>query len=283
MSSAIDAAIQQAEQAASAVAPQAQPPQQQTTVATPQQQPAVDPNSGYWAINGQPVAPGTPGAVWTAYAAPAAPQQPVPQQHVPNTMPAAQAAPQSQAVAAYAPPGQKMSMDDMSSGLLVDFWLTVNEYGLILEKEKKNLFTSMLVEIDMTEGQGFVPKMSIKAGNPAQYWSTTDGVTSDKGIPWAQAVAQAQAIDARAYEFRSADVLMTLAEDIEGSNGKGYKEGDNIGLTLSTTNWKNWAMFYKKVQKAGLLGQTVKVKVTSEERSNKNDNVWGVVAFDLAD
>lgn len=200
---------------------------------------------------------------------------------------AAVESPASTAVAAPAGgavvvPGQMLSMNAlMSAGLSVDAWLKVKEYGLVVGSAAA-LVPEILVTIDMTEGRGFIPKMSIKAGNPAQYFSTTDGVSCDKGGSWADAVAKATVLDNKARPYRAVDLPMTLVNDVSDPKGNVLaKAGSTLGHTTATTNWKNWEAFYKAVAVAGLIGQTVQVKLTAERLTNKNNNAWGVIQFEL--
>jgi hypothetical protein len=179
-----------------------------------------------------------------------------------------------------AAPGQKFSMDQLMTGAMnVDIWAKVKEYGLLVGGEE--LLQEFEGYIDMTEGIGFAVKMSIKAGNPAQYWSTYDGVTSDKGIPWNEAVAKAGAIDNKQKPYRSVDVPIVLTKDLVSPKGVTLaKEGTRVGYATSTTNWREWQDFYQRVVQEGLLGARVLVKVTSKRMTNKAGNAWGVMCFE---
>ncbi|KGX19241.1 hypothetical protein [Burkholderia pseudomallei] len=182
---------------------------------------------------------------------------------------------------AVAVPGQKLSMEQlMSAGMAVDLWIKPKEFGLQVGASAK-LVQSFEAVIDMTEGTGFMVKMSIKAGNPAQYWSTYDGVTSDKGIPWSEAQAKAIALDAKARAYRSADVPMILTADIVSADGEVLaKAGQRVGYATSTTNWRAWQDFYQKVMEANAGGQRVDVKVGFLRMTNKNNNAWGIMTWE---
>lgn len=180
----------------------------------------------------------------------------------------------------------KLSMETLatSSGISnqVDEWVKVNEFGLTMGTDKE-LQKEILVDIDMTEGVGFFVKESIKWGNsPVKYASRYDGPLSDQGEPWAEVVSQARAIDPRAKVYPSADILMTLAEDVKLKKGK-LDAGVSVGHTLSMSNWGNWTEFYRQVMRADKLNQVVRVKLTSQEVNGKNGYTWGVIEFELAD
>jgi hypothetical protein len=204
-----------------------------------------------------------------------------------QSTPAATVAAAGGAVAVAAPtggpvalPGKKLSMDELMTGAMnVDIWAKVKEFGLLVGGEE--LITEFQGYIDMSEGIGFAPKMSIKAGNPAQYWSTYDGVQSDKGIPWNEAVAKAAAIDNKQKPYRSVDIPIVLTQDLKSPKGVLLaKEGTRVGYATSTTNWREWQDFYQKVVQEGLLGARVLVKVTSKRMTNKAGNAWGVMCFE---
>lgn len=180
------------------------------------------------------------------------------------------------------PSGPKMSMEAlMAGGMTVDVWVKVKEFGLIVGQTQE-LVPSFKAYIDMTDGVGFSPKQSIKAGNPAQYWSTYDGAMSDKGIPWNEAIQKAVALDPKARPYRSVDVPMVLLEDVKSPKGNELaKAGQRIGYSTSTTNWAAWESFYKAVAAAGLLNECVEVEVSFEPKSNKNGNNWGIMTWKL--
>ncbi|AJD82955.1 hypothetical protein PJWF_00061 [Achromobacter phage JWF] len=201
----------------------------------------------------------------------------------------AQQAPANTAVAttqpsggAVATTGQKMSMETlMAGGMTVDVWVKCKEFGLLVGQTQE-LVSSFKAYIDMTDGVGFSCKQSIKAGNPAQYWSTYDGAMSDKGVPWNEAIQKAVALDPKARPYRSVDVPMVLLEDIKSPKGVELaKAGQRAGYSTSTTNWSAWESFYKAVQNAGLLGKCVEVVVSFEAKSNKNNNTWGIMTWEL--
>jgi hypothetical protein len=177
---------------------------------------------------------------------------------------------------------QKLSMESMSQGgMSVDKWFKVTEDGIKIG-DSKLITKPILARITMTEGSGFILKMGIKGGNPAQYVYTTDMVNAVGGGTWEGGQARIRALDPSARPYRAVDLPFTLAEDTQdATNAVVGKEGDVIGYTTPTTNWANWVQFHKEVGDAGLMGTEVTVKLTSQPRSNKNNNKWGVMAFEL--
>lgn len=187
----------------------------------------------------------------------------------------------SSAVATVPTPGKALSMETLATGSInVDQWVKVKEFGLLIG-DNKALIDTMKVSINMVDGRGFVPKLSIKAGNPAQYWSTTDGTTCPGVGTWEQAQQKALSLDPKARSYRAVDLPMTLLEPAISKGVEIAKVGTILGHTTSTTNWKNWEQFYKDVADAGLMGQTVEVELGFEAKTNKNNNTWGVITFKL--
>jgi hypothetical protein len=181
-----------------------------------------------------------------------------------------------------AAPAAKLNMETVSAGnMTVDAWLKPKEFG-ILVGDKTDLIDTIKAVIDMTDGVGFIVKKGIKAGNPAKYWYTLDGATCTTGGSWEAAVAIAKGMDPKAYEYRCVDLPFDVLEDIVGKKqGVLCEAGKKVGYTTSTTNWKNWEMFYKDVQKANLLNEKVVVEIGYEKRENANKNTWGVLTFKL--
>lgn len=179
-------------------------------------------------------------------------------------------------------PGKKLSMNDMQGGLQVDKWIKVKEHGLQIGDSPVLITTQIPVTINMEDNIGFFPKMSIKTnGSPPTYAHSYDGITAVGGGTWAAAIAKMQAIDAKAQPYRSADLPFKLIDDLKAPDGSVIVEaGKTIGNSLSTTNWKNFEEFYRKVEKLGLLNKTVEVKLGSQRLSRNNIN-WGVMTFEL--
>lgn len=194
---------------------------------------------------------------------------------------AAPGAGQYAAPAAYTAPAAPMSMDDLMVGSMsVDLWLKVKEFGLIVGAgNPPELLREIVVGLDMSE---VIPNYSIKYGNPAVYKKTFDRVTCATGGSWAEAVAQAQRVDPKARDYRSADLPFVALEDIKGPSGAVLAEaGKRIGHTLSTTNWREFELFYRDLAQKGLTKSVVKVKLGFLPRSNAGGNKWGVVTFQL--
>lgn len=200
-----------------------------------------------------------------------------------NQTPTVQQQSQSSVATYSAPaaPAAKLNMETVSTGALnVDAWLKPKEFGLLIG-DSSDLFKNCIVSLNMKDGEGFVVKKGIKAGNPAQYFYTTDGVTCTTGGTWEAAVAKAKRIAPDAYEYRCVDLPFVLLEPVVVDGKEVCKAGTKLGYTTSTTNWKAWEEFYKECGKAGVLSELVKVKLGHEKRENKANNKWGIITFEL--
>jgi hypothetical protein len=174
------------------------------------------------------------------------------------------------------------SMGNMavSTGIskLVEDWIKVTEYGLTIGADR-TILNGLKVAIDMTEGQGFFVKHSIKYGNPAQYYSSYDGTTCDRGGLWSDAVMKAQRADPKAKTFPAADVIFTLLEDVKLKD-RVVPAGTKLGHTTSTSNWQDWAEFYRGVTKNDQLNTAVEAVISAEAVTGKNNGyTWGIMKF----
>ena len=164
---------------------------------------------------------------------------------------------------------------------LVEDWIKVTEYGLTIGADR-TILNGLKVAIDMTEGQGFFVKHSIKYGNPAQYYSSYDGTTCDRGGMWSDAVMKAQRADPKAKTFPAADIIFTLLEDVKLKD-RTVPAGTKLGHTTSTSNWQDWAEFYRGVTKNDQLNTAVEAVISAEAVTGKNNGyTWGIMKFQAA-
>lgn len=190
--------------------------------------------------------------------------------------------PSAQTGTAVAPvrPGRPLTMDDMAAGSIqVDQWIGVKEHGFIIGADKQLHTEELIVDIDLA---AVAPHKAIKFGNPATYLKSYDGITCAQGGTWEQAIARAQRVDQNAREYSSCDLPMVLTHQVKKGSKVLAEQGDKLGYSLSTTNWNTWRTFWTDCTAKGLAGQTVRVKLGYERRTNKAGNVWGIMTFTLA-
>lgn len=167
--------------------------------------------------------------------------------------------------------------DFLRSGMTVENWLKVSEDGLKIKVENDTaLLDTLKVSIDMPE---VAFTKAIKYGNPPTYHKTFDGVLcADGQTLWTDALEEAARFNQRPYS--SADIPMTLEEDVLGKGGKVLmNKGQRIGYSLSTTNKEAFAKFYKAAAELNLTGAVVELNLGYEAKSNKNNQTWGIVTF----
>lgn len=130
-------------------------------------------------------------------------------------------------------------------------------------------------------------KHSIKLtqNGQTQYFSTYGGgICQSNGQPWQQVVAQVQALDSKAYEYESADVCLELVDPIKDVEGNVIADaGTRIGYTTSSTNKAELTKFKNACMEKGLnlANAEVNVKIGFKLMSNKSNQNWSIVTFDI--
>lgn len=174
--------------------------------------------------------------------------------------------------------GAPLTFDDLALGSLdVNGWLKVSEFGLKVGNDN-----TLFDEIDVTIPMGEVAFCrAVRFGNPAKYERTYDGVSNVRGGSWAETIMRAQKIDAKASEFRSADIPFILNEALETKKGEVLAEvGDRLGHSISITGWKGFQAFLKSCQRAGMDIRDGYIRCTLGFEVKKNDSgTWGVLTF----
>ena len=180
-------------------------------------------------------------------------------------------------VPATTAPRQNFGLDDMrNGGMSVDAWIKVKDVGLQLNDKIVDELTVIIPTSEIAVSQ------AIKAGNPAVYKKTYDGVSCATGGTWEAALAEIKRIDEKARPYMSADIPMILVEDFKDNKGKVLLEGGKrLGHTTSTTNRQAFQDFINQLDKAGLRGQDVEVKLGYQKMTKPGVNPWGIITFEL--
>lgn len=178
-----------------------------------------------------------------------------------------------------APRAAPLGLDDMlAGGITVDAWIKVSEYGLNVGTDK-TLFETLPVTLNLAD---VAYCYSVRFGNPAQYDKTYDRYTSVKGKAWPTVIAEAQRVDDKASEFRSADLPFVLRESLTNKKGEEIiAKGSTIGHSLSITGWKSFQDFVKALTNMGLdpRNAVVDLDLGFEVRTNSK-GTWGILKFD---
>jgi hypothetical protein len=188
------------------------------------------------------------------------------------------------AVATSVMPGPKLSMDNMmAQGLSVDAFLKPNEFAMITIGDDGKQHDSLDVEIDTA---AITLCFAIKYGNPAVYVKSYDGTTANTGGTFTDAIAKANAATGPSNPvapYNCADIPMTLLTSVPKQDAKAepFAVGMKLGYSTPTTGWNNFDSFVNAIKAKGLMGQKVRAKLTSQPRTNKKANKWGVIAFEL--
>jgi hypothetical protein len=195
-------------------------------------------------------------------------------------------APAQPTAVAAAPVGGPLTFDDLTQGGMdVTDWLKVNEFGLTVGSHGDKLFKDAEFLIDTNNVQAVEV---IKFGNPATYMKTYDRITCVSGGTWQEAMAKAAQVQPGVRPYQSAELPLQVVSDIEVDGTVVAQEGDLLGHSTSTTNFANLSSLMKELKEKGQSpipgerkGAIVKLKVSSEKRTNQRKNTWGVLAFEL--
>ncbi len=202
------------------------------------------------------------------------------QQQNPNMMQQAGQLPQH--LQQYAMPTD-MSMESLDAmGMQVDHWLKPDYVGMMIG-DTPSPVQEIIVDIEMIKGSGYTQGYGLRYGKePVIYDFTIDGVTSVKtGQPWFNSIVQATSTDSQARPYSAAQLVFEVAKDVVAQDGTVLASvGESLGYTTPQSNWHDFSKFYKLCSREGLLGQTVRVKITNMART-KDQYKWGILKFEL--
>lgn len=181
-------------------------------------------------------------------------------------------------------PATNMSADAFlnGGGMDVDGYISVNEFGIRLNKNWKGFLDDFEATIDLSEVQ-FAWGVQKTIGKNVEYAKTYDGITTATSASWPDTLAKFKAESQKpADPYRLAEIPVTLTQGYADPKGGGDIEADTtLGITTSVTAFKPWQKFHKKLDKAGLGQATVKVKVKHSPRTNAAGQNYGVYEFEL--
>ncbi|MBD9544335.1 hypothetical protein IB276_33350 [Ensifer sp. ENS04] len=186
------------------------------------------------------------------------------------------------AVGAPVASGAPLGLDDMlSGGVAVDHWLKVTPYGLTVGDKTKPI-DKLEVYLDMAEiAYSFQVKYTLNG--KATYHRTYDRQTDSQGGLWIETMRKAQQIDPKAYEYRSAEIPVTATADIAHKDGSSVAAtaGERLGLTLSTTGWKQFQTFVRELARKNVDPKSAILKLTLGFQTMSKPGVqdWGVPTF----
>lgn len=166
------------------------------------------------------------------------------------------------------------------AGIKVDLFLRMSEAGFQLGDDMKKYFDDMTVTLDMRK---VVPIYSARgeSGGNTKFLKSYDGVTTPQGQNFQQAVAHLEATTKCSGIYPTAEIPVTLVEDVKDTAGTTVKKGTTVGITPSVTGFAEFQAFVGELTERGLQDSVLKVKVTHKLRTNKNNNRWGVPVFEL--
>lgn len=180
----------------------------------------------------------------------------------------------------------KMSDALRSSGLPVDKTLKIKSGVIYLEKDAVK--TPIKVKVDFSQSH---LKQTVKCQNKngdVEYFHTYDGQTENySGRDWQECVNYCQTFNEKNTPFKSADVFMTLIDDVYDEKGKTIvaPKGTTIGHSLSLMNYKvQWLDFINACVEAkkDIDADEVDVEIGTERCQSKDGKYsWTSFTFSM--
>lgn len=196
------------------------------------------------------------------------------------------------AAPAVAAGGRPVTLSEVLSqgGLRVDAYMKVDKTGFMIGTDIKNTFEEILVEFKLSD---VVPFWGLRYGSsPTKYLKSFDRmVESRTKRPWATVMQEAMTADAKCRgDYPSAEIPFTLLQDLIATKGDKkdqalIKRGQTLGLTLSITNFKDFASFIKPYDDFAAAGRIdpmntiLSGKLVHAARSG-GGNDWGAALFE---
>lgn len=179
------------------------------------------------------------------------------------------------------PAAARPSIDSLvdSAGITVDAYLTLKYEGFRLG-DNKTLFSEFVAFLDLDE---VVPISQVRAtsGGQTTFLKSYDGNMTPQGQNFQQAIESLRArSDKLDGPYTTSEIPLTVAEDFKVGS-ETIKAGTVIGTTPPQTGVKFFAKFIRELREQGLEGQRVKVRIVHTPQTNRNNNEWGVVTFEL--
>jgi hypothetical protein len=195
---------------------------------------------------------------------------------VPMGTAVAQAAPT--AVASVLPAGRARTLDDAinSAGTSVDAWVSIEASGLRIGTKT---FEGIRGKISLNE-IAFPWMCRAAIGGATKFFRSYDGVReAQSGRPWADVVAQAQAMDANCRgQYDAAEIPLIIEDDLVLAD-KTLKAGARLGITTPVTGFKPFMVWLKDTVARFGSTSTVDVVAAVEQKTKPGVRPWGVPVF----
>ncbi len=186
-------------------------------------------------------------------------------------------------------PSAESAMD--SAGMTVDEYLTMKQGGggFKIGKDMKGLLEELVVEIDLDD-VAYIWSCRSELNGATTFIKSYDGLTTSTGANFSYDVQRLKNVPgAKTTEpYQTAEIPATLVSDVEDPKKDSnvvIHEGATVGITPSMTGFKEFQKFLKKLRRDNpdALRDTVRVKLTSVDKTNSKNNTWGVLQFELAE
>lgn len=181
-------------------------------------------------------------------------------------------------------------LDDFltGGGIRPDKWLQVKDAGIRIDRDDKAFVTEFVADLDLSQVLLFWGARAEYAGNKVVYTKSYDGKVTTKSENFNSVLAEFKANSLKnADPYRGADILLTLPDDV--TQGKTtIAAGTRLGYSTSITGFAPFQGFLQAMKKAGKFhavgdGETVRVRVKHDMRTNNANQDYGVLLFELAE
>lgn len=168
-----------------------------------------------------------------------------------------------------------LDFDDLGGSFTVDIFLKVSEAGIKIGNNGK--FRERLdVVMDTSAVQASKAISASRDGQPPKYWRTYDGVMTLSGIPWEQAISEAQQIKPGAVPYSSADIPVRLLQEVDGVGTDKI-----LGMSLTKSQYGPFDTFRKAMLRKGLWGQELPITLGFRVGKMQGVRDWGIYTFEL--
>ncbi|MDE2105554.1 MAG: hypothetical protein KGL39_50475 [Patescibacteria group bacterium] len=191
------------------------------------------------------------------------------------------AATNAASVPAVANPGRVRSIDDAleSAGAAVEEFVKVTESAFTLNGKRVEELVGFInpKEVQIAYAVRFNPPGSSTTKFARSYNGVTEAQT---GRPWADVVAQAQAVDPKCRgAYDAAEIPVILEADLRAGD-KVYKAGSRVGITTSVTAFKPFMAWYREAKAEFGSDVNIPMRVFVEQKSKAGIRDWGVPKFE---
>lgn len=182
------------------------------------------------------------------------------------------------------------TMDDFidSGGMDVDEYFRIKAEGFKIGDTMQGLIDELIVDINLSEVTP-IYSARFESGGNTTFIKSYDGASTPDGKAFQAEVDRLTRLNQKASGiYQTAEIPCALVDEVADPKPKSsvvIEAGARVGLTPSVTGFKPFQSFMRRLRESSpeLLGTTIKVKLVHEKKTNRNNNEWGVLNFELVE